>query len=314
MQQVRGLPGFPSGVRARAQRLPASAPGSRGAQAAGQQCPARGGRGRGRFRRPGASDPLVPALLRCHSRCLPQRPAPAGGPVLMSAIAWSTIANLATALGTLILAVATFSAVRSSNLMARVAREQLLVQLRPVLTTSRREDPTLKVNFGDAKWVRVLGGSAVGEVSPGDGSMGPDTPVVYLALALRNAGNGIAVLHGWRFYPDAHRDTQHAPLEEFQRQNRDLYIPVGDVGFWQGAFRDTERAGYEEARKVIEAHESWTVELLYGDHEGGQRVVSRFTVFPVGNPDQSPDPAHPQELRWLATASRHWNIDRPDPR
>ena len=44
----------------------------------------------------------------------------------MSAIAWSTIANLATALGTLILAVATFSAVRSSNLMARVAREQLL--------------------------------------------------------------------------------------------------------------------------------------------------------------------------------------------
>jgi len=122
------------------------------------------------------------------------------------------------------------------------------------------------------------------------------------------------VLHGWRFYPDARRDTEHAPLEEFQRQNRDLYIPVGDVGFWQGAFRDTERAGYEEARKVIEAHESWTVELLYGDHEGGQRVVSRFTVFPVGNPDQSLDPAHPQELRWLATASRHWNIDRPDPR
>jgi len=232
----------------------------------------------------------------------------------MSATAWSTIANLATALGTLILAVATFSAVRSSNLMARVAQEQFLVQLRPVLTTSRREDPTLKVNFGDAKWVRVPGGGAVGEVGPGDGSMGSDTPVVYLAIALRNAGNGIAVLHGWRFYPDAHRDTQHAPLEEFQRQNRDLYIPVGDVGFWQGAFRDTEQAGYDEARKVIEAHEAWTVELLYGDHEGGQRVVSRFSVFPVGNPDQSPDPERATELRWLATASRHWNIDRPDPR
>ena len=232
----------------------------------------------------------------------------------MSATAWSTVANLATALGTLILAVATFSAVRSSNLMARVAREQLLIQLRPVLTTSRREDPTLKVNFGDEKWVRVPGGSAVGEVSPGQGSMGPDTPVVYMAIALRNAGNGIAVLHGWRFYPDAHRDTQHAPLEEFQRQHRDLYIPVGDVGFWQGAFRDTVQAGYEEARKVIEAHEAWTVELLYGDHEGGQRVVSRFTVFPVGTLDQSPDPQRASELRWLTTASRHWNIDRPDPR
>ena len=232
----------------------------------------------------------------------------------MSATAWSTIANLATALGTLILAVATFSAVRSANLMARVAQEQFLVQLRPVLTTSRREDPTLKVNFGDAKWVHVPGGGAVGEVSPGRGSMGPDTPVVYLAIALRNAGNGIAVLHGWHFYPDAHRDTQHAPLEEFQRQNRDLYIPVGDVGFWQGAFRDTVQAGYEEARKVIEAHEAWTVELLYGDHEGGQRVVSRFTVFPVGTLDQSPDPQRASELRWLTTASRHWNIDRPDPR
>jgi hypothetical protein len=30
---------------------------------------------------------------------------------------WATVANLATALGTLILAVATFSAVRSANLM-----------------------------------------------------------------------------------------------------------------------------------------------------------------------------------------------------
>jgi hypothetical protein len=29
-------------------------------------------------------------------------------------------------------------------------------------------------------------------------------------------------------------------------------------------------------------------------------------VLPAGNPDS--------ELHWLATASRHWNIDRPDPR
>jgi hypothetical protein len=189
-----------------------------------------------------------------------------------------------------------------------------------VLTTSRREDPTLKVNFGDTKWVRIPGGGAAGEVGPGDGSMGPDTPVVFLAVALRNAGNGIAVLHGWRFFPEWHRDGEHAPLEEFERQNRDLYIPVGDVGFWQGAFRDTQHAGYDEARKVIEAREPWTVELLYGDHEGGQRVVSRFTMLPVkaqgaspeARPDASPDGA--PELRWLATASRHWNIDRPDPR
>ncbi|HEX2823669.1 MAG TPA: hypothetical protein VHO07_26420 [Streptosporangiaceae bacterium] len=46
---------------------------------------------------------------------------------------WTTVADLATALGTLILAVATFSAVKSSNLMARVAQQSLLVGLRPVL-------------------------------------------------------------------------------------------------------------------------------------------------------------------------------------
>jgi len=232
----------------------------------------------------------------------------------VTASAWSTIASLATALGTLVLAVATFSAVRSSNMMAKIAREQFLVQLRPVLTTSRREDPTLKVNFGDTKWVHIPGGGAAGEVGPGDGSMGPETQVVYLAITLRNAGNGIAVLHGWHFYPGWHRDPEHAPLEEFQRQNRDLYIPVGDVGFWQGAFRDTEQAGYEEARKVIEAHEPWTVELLYGDHEGGQRVISRFTALPVNRPAPDPGADPDTSLRWLATASRHWSIDRPGPR
>ncbi len=46
----------------------------------------------------------------------------------MSASAWSTIASLAMPWGTLILAVATFSAVRSSNLMAKVAQQQFLVQ------------------------------------------------------------------------------------------------------------------------------------------------------------------------------------------
>ena len=223
----------------------------------------------------------------------------------MTAEEWATLADLATALGTLVLAVATFSSVRSSNLMARVAQQQLLVQLRPVLTPSRREDPTLKVNFGDLKWVKIPGGGAAGEVSPGEGSAGPDTQVIYLAIALRNAGNGIAVLDGWRFYPEAHRDQDHAPLEEFQRQTRDLFIPIGDVAFWQGAFRDTAAPGYQEARKAIEAHQPWTVELLYADHEGGQRAITRFLVLPVSHAGQETE-AGPA---WLASASRHWSVD-----
>jgi hypothetical protein len=237
----------------------------------------------------------------------------------MSVAEWSTIANLATALGTLILAVATFSAVRSSNLMAKVAQQQLLIQLRPVLSPSRREDPTLKVNFGDMKWVQIPGGGAVGEVSPGDGSLGATTQVVYLAIALRNAGNGIAVLQGWRFFPEAHRDRDHAPLEEFQPQTRDLYIPVGDVGFWQGAFRDAAAPGYEQARAAIEARQPWSVELLYADHEGGQRAISRFLALPVDHqvvPQPGDHQGQAAEARpgWLASASRHWSLDRQDGR
>jgi len=42
--------------------------------------------------------------------------------------------------------------------------------------------------------------------------------------------------------------------------------------------------------------------LRYGDHEGGQRMESRFSLLPGG------------EDRWFASASRHHNVDRPDPR
>ena len=43
------------------------------------------------------------------------------------------------------------------------------------------------------------------------------------------------------------------------------------------------------------------VELLYGDYEGGQRVVTRFGVSRDGD-------------RWNAAVARHWQIDRPNPR
>ena len=230
----------------------------------------------------------------------------------MNATDWATVASLATALGTLILAVATFSAIRAANVMARVAQQSMLAGLRPVLMAARRDDPEQKVNFGDSTWVRILGGGAVGAVGAvgGDGQETNGAPV-YLAVALRNAGNGIAVLHGWRFYPGWHRGDQHAPLEEFERQNRDLYIPVGDIGFWQGAFRNPEDPRYAPARKAIEAREPWTVELLYGDHEGGQRAISRFTILPFDSGEADGDDG---DDGWLASQSRHWNVDRPDPR
>ena len=85
---------------------------------------------------------------------------------------------------------------------------------------------------------------------------------------------------------------------------------LGDIGFWQGAFRNPEDPRYSPARKAIEDREPWTVELLYGDHEGGQRAISRFTMLPLTTGDPDADP----EGGWLASQSRHWNVDRPDPR
>jgi hypothetical protein len=74
------------------------------------------------------------------------------------------------------------------------------------------------------------------------------------------------------------------------------------MGFWQAAFRDEGDPQYEEACKAVTAREQMTIDVLYGDHEGGQRVITRFGIVPRG--DDS----------WLLSAGRHWNVDRPDPR
>jgi len=101
---------------------------------------------------------------------------------------WTTIAELGTAAGTLVLAVATFGATRSANRAARTAERAFEARLRPVLVQSRREDPVEKIMWGDRHWSRVPGGQAWVEA-------GADA--VYLAMSLRNVGAGMAVIHGW---------------------------------------------------------------------------------------------------------------------
>jgi hypothetical protein len=209
-------------------------------------------------------------------------------------IDWTTVADLGTAAGTLVLAIATFASVRSGNRSARLAERALQIGIRPVLASSRLEDSPIKIMFGDQHWVKVEGGCAVAEVT--------DT-AIYLALGLRNVGAGIAVLHGWRFYP--HLSSIAEPpddLDRFQLQTRDMYISANDAGFWQGALRDPNQHEFEAARRRIEAGEPSTLDLLYGDHEGGQRAISRFSL--VARSDH----------QWLASVVRHWNLDRADPR
>jgi len=210
----------------------------------------------------------------------------------------TTTASLATAAGTLVLGVATFASVRSANRAARTAERSLLEGLRPLVVTSRLQDPPEKIGFVDQHWVQVDGGHGTVEVT--------DT-VVYLTIALRNVGRGMAVLHGWFPIRGATSTIRpdHAPVEDFRRLTRDLYIPPGDLGFWQGALRDPTEPAFDELRTAAAAVEPITIELLYGDQEGGQRAISRFTLQP-----------HEVDGRqvWLAVVSRHWHLDRRAPR
>lgn len=209
-------------------------------------------------------------------------------------IDWATIASLATAAGTLVLAAATFSSVRSANRSARVAEESLLASVRPLLMPSRPEDPPLKVGYADSHWVRVAGGGATIEVTD---------DAVYLAMSLRNAGSGVAVLHGWRIeHDDGAGPADRPALESFRRLTRDLYIPAGDVYFWQGALRDSadpDRAFVAE--RLASGAGRIVIDVLYGDQHGGQRLISRFSVIPRGD-------------ALVVSLARHWYVDRPQPR
>jgi hypothetical protein len=205
---------------------------------------------------------------------------------------WVTISALATAGGTLGLAATTYASVRSANRVARMAERSLLVGLRPLIVQSSPGDPTLRAGFMDGVELVVPAEGAGVEVVD---------RLVYIAISLRNVGPGIGVLHGGYVHPDRRMSSEeHPPVEAFRMLSRDLYIPPGKIGFWQIAFReDDERR--EEILAGVEGGR-FAVDLLYGDYEGGQRVVSRFGVIRGEQGD------------WTLSVVRHWQLDRDDPR
>jgi hypothetical protein len=173
----------------------------------------------------------------------------------MATADWVTISSLATAAGTMVLAVATFAAVRSANHAARVAERSFQIALRPVLASGRLEDPEQRVMFSDRHWVTIPGGQAAAESVDG---------VVYLAMQVRNVGNGMAMIHGWHPYPRMRMsDDVWTAIEQFRPQTRSLWIPPGDVSFWQGALRD-ETTALQQAITQAVAGERWWVTL--GSH------------------------------------------------
>jgi hypothetical protein len=213
---------------------------------------------------------------------------------------WATISSLVAAGSTLVLAGVTFASVRSANRSARTAdraartaERSLLAGQRPLLMGSRLQDPPQKIQFRDGTHVAVAGGRA---------ALSTTENVVYLAVSIRNVGTGLAVLHGWHLCTGLRFDRGHPELDEFTTQTMDIYVAPGDNGFWEGAYRDPSVEEFKEVTAAIEAGDALALHLLYGDFEGGQRVISQFALRRGG------------EDAWLASVVRHFNIDRPDPR
>lgn len=209
---------------------------------------------------------------------------------------WSTISALATGGGTLVLAIATFVSVRSAHRTARAAERSLLAGIRPFLVPSRPQDPPEKVTFADDRSIHVEGGTGAAEITD---------EVIYLAIALKNAGSGMALLDRWHFDPEAVVDPtkRHDDVSSFRRLTRDLYLPAGELGFWQGAVRDDDDPQWKDLSAAITERARISLDLLYSDLEGGQRAISRFVLRPVPDSD-----------RWVATVVRHWYLDQPSPR
>ncbi len=218
-----------------------------------------------------------------------------------------TIASLTTAAGTLVLAVATFSATRSANRASRIAERSLLASLRPVLVHAQLGDPRQKIGFADDHWVHVDGPSVAFDVTE---------TAIYLAFGLRNVGTGMAILQSWYPIPERALSGQmHQPLEDFRSQTRALYVPSGGLGFWQGALRDPTEQIFTAFKAAAAARQPVTIDLLYSDMNGGQRTVTRLAILPAPSgprgPDDSADPDDPsnKKSRWIASIGTHWLID-----
>src|SRR5207245_5781002 len=108
--------------------------------------------------------------------------------------------------------------------------------------------------------------------------------VIYLAMGLRNLGAGIALLHGWYPMPEQ-AFAREAPADPayFRLLTIDLYNSSGGSGYWEGAVRDDDDPVRPGFVSVLAEREPFTIDSLYGDQQGGQRTITRFTVVPTSD-------------------------------
>jgi hypothetical protein len=128
---------------------------------------------------------------------------------------WVTLADVGTAAGTLVLAGATFVAVRASARSTAIAERALLTGQRPVLVPAGPDDPAASVQFTD--------GCATWE---------PTWPhCADTASRASRAPNHARPPRGGRAPAGC---PPPEPLA-FSRQQRDLLISTSRAGFWQAA-------------------------------------------------------------------------------
>ena len=211
-----------------------------------------------------------------------------------------TLADLGTAVGTLVLAGATFVSVHASARSTRIAERALLAGQRPVLAPAGPGDPAESVQFADGRVFPVPSGQALAVQEPG---------VIYLAIPLVNVGAGLAMLRGYHLQGEPASEVARDPrgaaghlrgdpppdTRAFSRQQRDLLISTQRAGFWQAALRDPQSKLYGEVAQAISTGGRITVDVLYGDHEGGQPSVTRFVLLPEAG-------------SWRSDTTRHWSL------
>ena len=195
-------------------------------------------------------------------------------------------AGWGTSIGTLVLAGATFAAIRSSNQAARsaersarLAERSLLATLRPLLIVAQREDPGHEIQFADG---RVL------EMKPGEALFRPEGEVIYLALSLRNVGTGIAHLRGYRLEPETQDRVRADPLgparhrrgdpapdpDTFADQRARPLRRAGRYRVLAGRARDPGDPVFKDTEQAHRSRGRLTVDVLYGDLEDGQPTVT----------------------------------------
>ena len=78
---------------------------------------------------------------------------------------------------------------------------------------------------------------------------------------------------------------------------RDIYIPAGDLGFWQGAIRDPQAPLFTRVAQTVRARQPVTFDILYSDLHGSQQTITRLSLSPVA------------EDKWIGSVGRHWQVE-----